>query len=150
MGQARVSSKDSRRYLGIGLTLTVTSMNPLSDGWTMQDVEAVIARDLPEELRHVPVAVSMDPPDCSWSESICLRLAEHQNFNVRGNAVLALGHLARACGSLTLDRVLPIVSAALGDQDEYVRGQAYNAASDIYVYLGVIVPGYSPVSRESG
>jgi hypothetical protein len=116
-------------------------VGPFNDGWTIEDVEKVVARGVPQELLYVPIVVSMDPPDCSWSESICLSLATHKDFNVRGNAVLGLGHLARTCRRLDLTRALPAVAAALKDEDAYVRGHAHDAAADIKHYLGVVVPG---------
>ena len=117
-------------------------MGPFKDGWTIEDVEAVIARGIPEGLLYVPVVVSIDPPDCAWAQEICLALSSHEHFNVRGNAVLGFGHLARTCGKLDLDRVLPIVSTALKDENKYVRGHAIDTASDIKQYLGVEVPGH--------
>lgn len=86
----------------------------------MADVETVLARGAPDELLHVPVAVSLDPPDCAWAQDVCLRLAAHPHFNVRGNAVLGFGHLARTCGVLDEARVRPLVEAALRDPHEYV------------------------------
>ena len=116
-------------------------MGPFKDGWTIEDVENVIARGLPDELLYVPIVISMDPPDCSWSESICLSLVSHQDFNVRGNAVLGLGHLARTCRRLDLARAIAAVAAALKDENPHVRGQAHDAAGDIKHYLGALVPG---------
>lgn len=68
-------------------------------------------------------------------------LTSHEHFNVRGNAILGLGHLARTCGHLDLAAVVPVISAALGDRHEYVRGHAADAAADLLHYLGVHVPG---------
>jgi len=118
-------------------------MGPFRDGWTEQDVESVIARGIPDELLYVPIVITMDPPDCDWSEAICLSLAQHPHFNVRGNAVLGFGHLARTCRQLNLTAVIPIIAAALRDEHEYVRGHAEDAAGDLMHYLGVHVPGYA-------
>ena len=116
-------------------------MGPFQGGWTKQDVESVIARGLSDELLYVPIVITMHPSDCAWSERICLSLASHEHFNVRGNAILGFGHLARTCGRLNLAAVVPIISAALGDSHEYVRGHAVDAASDLLHYLGAHVPG---------
>jgi len=67
-------------------------MGPFQDGWTEQDVEAVIARGLPDEPLYVPIAITMGPLDCAWSERICMALASHGYFNVRGNAVFGFGN----------------------------------------------------------
>lgn len=118
-------------------------MGPFRDGWTEQDVEAVIARGLPDEILYVPIVITMDPPDLDWSEAICLALARHPHFNVRGNAVLGFGHLARTCRRLNVAAVVPVIAAALRDEHEYVRGHAEDAAGDLMHYLGVQVPGYA-------
>jgi hypothetical protein len=100
------------------------------------DVEAAIARDVPDELLHVPVAVSLNPPDCAWAQDVCVRLASHPHPNVRGNAVLGFGHLARLCGALDEAVVRPLLEAALDDAEGYVRGQAVAAAGDVAFFLG--------------
>lgn len=109
--------------------------NPFIDGWIEEDIEKAIRRNNPEELLHVPVCVSMNPPDCAWAEGICIKLSSHGHFNVRGNAVLGFGHLARVCGSLTLEAVKPILVSALEDESEYVRGQAIAAVDDIEHFM---------------
>lgn len=113
------------------------------DGWTEQDVEVVIARGVPAELLYVPIVISMDPPDCGWAEGICMMFARHPHSNVRGNAILGFGHLARTCGQLNLEAVASVVLAALQDEDEYVRGQAQSAADDLLHFLGARVPGHA-------
>src|SRR5690606_2353784 len=119
-------------------------MGPFRDGWTEQDVEAVVARGVPEELLYVPIVITMDPPDCAWAEAICLSLASHAHFNVRGNAILGFGHLARTCRRLDLAAVSPVVAAALQDEHEYVLGHAEDASGDILHYLEMHMPGYAP------
>ena len=122
-------------------------MGPFTDGWTEQDVEEVILRGDPEELLYVPIVVSMDPPDPDWSQQICLRLVVHDHWNVRGNAILGFGHLARTTGQLDKDRVLPLVTGALSDPSEYVRGHANDAADDIANYLGWTFPSIETDSQ---
>ncbi len=126
-------------------------MGPFSSGWTEADVEEVVARADPQELLYVPIVVGMNAPDCerSWVEDICLKLAEHADFNVRGNAILGLGHIARTCGELDLERIVPVIAAALNDSHEYVRSHANGAACDLELYLGVRVPGYDGEQTEA-
>ncbi|WP_408950985.1 hypothetical protein [Lysobacter sp. Hz 25] len=119
-------------------------MAPFRDGWTKQDIEAAVARGLPEELLYVPIVIGMDPPDCGWAEAICLSLVGHPDFNVRSNAVLGLGHLARTCRRLDLAAAVTAIAAGLHDENAHVRGQADNAADDLLHYLGVRVPGHVP------
>jgi hypothetical protein len=93
----------------------------------------------------------MNAADCerSWVESICFTLADHPDFNVRGNAILGLGHIARTCRELNLDRAVPVISRALGDPNPFVRSHADNAACDLQVYLGASVPGYNTERTEA-
>jgi hypothetical protein len=102
---------------------------------TRGDVESALVRNDPEELLVVSLSVALHSGDVDWAESVCLQLATHQHANVRGNAVLALGHLARLHGRLTL-AALPVVDAALQDSEPYVRGQANAAADDLEHFLG--------------
>jgi HEAT repeats len=111
-------------------------MNPLTEGWTERDVEAVIERNDPAELLYVPIVVSQYGPNCAWSESICLKLATHPDWNVRGNAILGFGHLARVCRVLDEQSVKPLIKAALKDPNDYVRRQAHAAVFDIKHSLG--------------
>lgn len=125
-------------------------MRPFSEGWTEADIEAAIARNNPDELLRVPIVVGMNAPDCDreWAEHICITLASHPNFNVRGNAILGFGHIARTCRALTTEQIIPLISRALTDPDDYVRSHADNAACDLQVYLGVLVPGYDTAKTE--
>lgn len=111
-------------------------MGPFVEGWTEADVEAALVRGDPLELLYVPVVVSLSPPDCAWAEAICVRLASHPHFNVRGNAMLGFGHLARVNGRLDESVVKPILQAALDDEHDYVRGQANAATDDVEFFLG--------------
>jgi len=117
-------------------------MGPFADGWTEAGVEVVLARGEPSELLFVPIVVGMSADQCEreWAEGICFQLARHPNFNVRGNAILGLGHIARTCRALNTEAALPLISQALADPHAYVRGHAVEAASDLLVYLNVRVP----------
>ncbi len=109
-------------------------------------IEAAIARDDPAELLHVPIAVSMGADDGAWAEEVCVRLATHPHPNVRGNAVLGFGHLARRFGMLDRAVVLPLVTAALADADDYVAGQADAAMDDLRHFLGWPRPAAAPAA----
>jgi hypothetical protein len=99
-------------------------------------VEAAIARNDPDELLTAVLSAALYGRDRQWAQSVCRRLASHDHSNVRGNAILGFGHLARIHGRLEPSVVLPIIEAALVDQDDYVRGQAVAAAEDVELYLG--------------
>lgn len=105
-------------------------MGPFKDGWTKEQVESVIRNDDPDEVLYVPVVVSLDPPDYEWSESICIQLADHTHFNIRGNAILGFGHLARIFGVASA-QARRLVGNALQDENQYVRDHADGARGDI-------------------
>lgn len=116
-------------------------MGPFSQGWTEADVEAVIAKGDPSELLYVPIVIGMNAADCdrSWAENICYSLANHEDSNVRGNAILGLAHIARTCRCIDSARAIPVVKAALADESKFVRGHAVAAAEDFQTYLGIVV-----------
>lgn len=105
------------------------------EGLTPDEVEAAIARNSFEELLYVPIAVSVHSSDFDWAQAICVKLSGHEDFNVRGNAVLGFGHLARRFGKLEKDIVKPIIESAMLDPHEYVRTHANDAADDIRHFL---------------
>lgn len=90
-------------------------------------MEVALGRDDPDEL-HVAVSSGA----LKWDEAgtLCLRLAERADPNVRGNAVLDLGHLARRFGHLSAAAV-SVVETARSDGSTYVRGQAEAAPDDV-------------------
>jgi hypothetical protein len=98
--------------------------------------EAAILRDDPAELLYVPVAASLYSENMEWAQGVCLRLAAHPHFNVRGNAILGIAHLARRFGQLDRARVEPILRSAQLDPDPYVTGHAYDAIDDVRHFLG--------------
>jgi hypothetical protein len=69
------------------------------------------------------------------AENICVRLTSHPHPQVRANAILGFGHLARTRGRLNKDVVKPIIEAGLRDNAKEVRGHAASAADDVYCYL---------------
>jgi len=123
-------------------------MGPFKEGWTEGDVDVVLARGDPDELLYVPIVLGMNAPDFerAWVERICFQLAEHPHFNVRGNAILGLAHIARTCRELNTAVAVPLISKALTDPHEYVRAHASDAAADLLHFLKVAVP--SPASPE--
>ena len=101
-----------------------------------ESAEAAIVRDDPAELLYVPIAVSLYSDDLDWAQRLCVRLAAHPHFNVRGNAILGFAHLARRFGRLDRAAVEPLVLNALADSDAYVRGHADAAVDDLRQFLG--------------
>jgi hypothetical protein len=100
-----------------------------------QAVEQALRDDVPEVLWRVVIAVSMHDDNWRYAQDLCIRLAAHAHFNVRGNAVLGFGHIARVHGQLDQALVQPIIQAALHDPSDYIRGQAVSAVDDTEFFL---------------
>lgn len=111
----------------------------VAQDWTTEGIKRALNRDKVEELIRIPITITMNPADCDWALSVCIRLATHQNPSVRGNAVLGFGHLARTCPVLDLSSTAPFVSAALDDTQAYVRGHAEIAREDIEQFRSVVL-----------
>jgi hypothetical protein len=98
-------------------------------------VEAALERDDPGELQDLVLRVALDAEEREWAEWCCAQLARHRSAQVRGNALLGFGHLARRWGRLDPHRVKRLVQIGLFDRNEYVRGQAESAADDLHTFL---------------
>ena len=98
-------------------------------------IDQAISRNEPDELSRAVLSAALYADDWQWAESVCVRLSGHENANVRGNAVLGFGHIARINRNLTESRVRPLIEDALRDEDAYVRGHADSAADDVELFL---------------
>ena len=81
------------------------------------------------------LSVALYSDDYQYAESFCFKLSNHKHFNVRGNAILGFGHIARIHGKLNKNKIKPIIKNALRDENEFVRGQADNAMDDTKHFL---------------
>ena len=97
--------------------------------------EAALERDVPIELQQSILDVTLECEDREWAECCCAQLARHRNANVRGNALLGLGHLARRFGRLDRNRVKRLIEVGLYAHNEYVRERAESAADDLETFL---------------
>src|SRR5438270_9357166 len=98
--------------------------------WTRELIERALVEDDPEVLLHAVIAASMYDDDWRYAQDLCIRLSTHRHFNVRGNAVLGFGHVARVHGKLDQVLVLPILNSGLNDENDYIRSQAEAAKED--------------------
>lgn len=104
---------------------------------TPEAIEDIRALGPIKDLRVLPIALSMDPPDGVDVEQICIDLIGHPDAWVRGNAAVGLGHLARVLRRLNHDgRIKRDLDALLHDEEPIVSGRAADAISDIRNFLG--------------
>jgi HEAT repeat protein len=103
--------------------------------WTPEQVELALRQGRREDLERAALAAALHGGAPAWAQDVCVRLSEHPEPSVRGNAVLALGHLARLHRRLDQAAVVPVILRALADSALYVRGQAEAAADDIEHFM---------------
>lgn len=105
----------------------------------MTEDDAALARNDPEELWQLAIAIALNPPEDTHpghAERVLRTLATHAHPNVRGNAILGFGHLARTAGIIWKPKdVRAFVEAGLADENDYVSGQAEAAADDLRHFL---------------
>lgn len=68
---------------------------------TSVEVEAAIIENKPIELSIAVLSATLYADSAEWAQGVCERLAAHPNENVRGNAILGFGQIARINGKLT-------------------------------------------------
>lgn len=112
--------------------LVYAPIQALSDN----EVRAAVERNVAAELLIAVLSVALHSRDRQFAQDVCVKLATHGHFNVRGNALLGLGNIARIDGRLDEMIVAPLITAGLQDRHEYVRGQAESAKDDIEEFLG--------------
>jgi hypothetical protein len=98
---------------------------------SQDEAEAALLRNAPKELARVVLSVGMHAESLPWAEDYCASLGVHADEQVRGNAVMALGHLARRFGGLDEHKVKPVVRRALKDKSAFVRAQVIAALEDM-------------------
>jgi hypothetical protein len=110
--------------------------------FTERDVTEALRRNDPDELRLVPITVALLSMDPSLAARSCLRFVQHNDPLVRGNALLALGHVARRFRTLDEAAVKPLLEAALHDQEGAVRECAQSASDEIHQFLHWTIAGH--------
>lgn len=89
-------------------------------------------------LPSMIIATALYEEDFEFARMACVRLSEHEDESIRGNAVLGFGHLARLFAELG-DQEIAIVKRSLNDPSDYVRQKAHSAADDLKQFLGIDV-----------
>lgn len=109
---------------------------------TKEQVQFVLQNGDSSEISKLAVSVSMFESDRLFAEELCVRLAGHDDPQIRGNAILGLGHIATRFRLLANEQCKAIIEAALKDDSEYVRGQAWAAADDVTHFLDWRLEGF--------
>jgi len=110
--------------------------------FSIDDVEAALRRNSPDELPMVPIILALSSSDHALAVSVCVRLAPHPDPNVRGNAIMSLGHIARRFRALDETLIKPLIELALQDKNDQVRSLAKAAADEIHQFLHWTISGH--------
>jgi hypothetical protein len=112
----------------------------------LKDVERLIRENNPLELLHVPIFLSFNPgfvekfgKDQDWIEKICMQLSNHENYQVRSNALLGFSHIARNYGCIKNSCIFDIVKSAFNDTNEHVRRRSLLVAEDFQDFLSISI-----------
>ncbi len=103
--------------------------------YSKEDIEKALADNNANELLLMVLSVALYSDDFEYAENFCIQLSNHEHFNVRGNAIQALGHIARIHGKLNENKIKPIIEKALKDKNKVVRGNAIDAKDDTKQFL---------------
>lgn len=103
--------------------------------FTKIEMEKAISENDVEKLKYVPLFASMYYEDRDFAVKVCIELASHPDFNVRGLAIESFGHIARIDKKLDKETVKPLIEQALLDESEFVRMKVDDAMDDIKHFL---------------
>jgi len=105
---------------------------------SVEEAEKALRLNRPDDLKRAVIGIALNSKDRLFAEQYCSRLAGHEDEQVRGNAVLGLGHIARRFGELSSE-IKALIEKGLSDSSPYVRGQSCAAADDVGHFLGWVV-----------
>ena len=100
-----------------------------------EEAEQLLLSGVSGDVERALLAVALHESDLGFASGVVFAGAQSTDAAVRGTALLCIGHLARLHGILPEQPTLRLVQAGLKDDDEYVRGQAENAADDLLVFV---------------
>ena len=98
-------------------------------------IAEILATGSIAELEILSLSIGEDCPDWKYAQDVCLQLTEHPAGNVRANACLGLGYIARNHRKLEKHLVKPVLLRELRAQTEW-QVKIADAISDINFFLG--------------
>lgn len=81
-----------------------------------QEIKEILERQEVEELKYLSFSVGLYHHNWKFAQDICFQLAQHENPNVRVNAIFGLAHVARTKGHLDKKLVKPLILKELRDK----------------------------------
>jgi hypothetical protein len=99
------------------------------------DLEKLVESGNENAIVEALLSAAYYDPDWRWVQGLCLRFLDHADRNVRWNAAICLGHIARIHRNLDLELVLPKLLALKGDPS--IASSVEEALEDIRFFLRV-------------
>ena len=112
---------------------------------TADEIDALVQANAIERLSEALIGLTLASSAIDDAYGVVTRsdIVNHHHPGVRGAAVLCLGHLARLHRHIPAEPTVTIVERALKDPDEWVRGQAITAASDLRQFVPDVAKRFS-------
>jgi len=120
---------------------------PVPD-FTDEEINIAILKDDVESLKFIAFAVGYHGKDWKYAQDICIRLSDHHNKTVRGNAMLGLFYVALFQNKLDKRLVKPILLRALRDSEDEVRERAQDAIVQINRSMKWRIADYQKSGKE--
>jgi hypothetical protein len=108
---------------------------------TEKEVLRAIEEDDIERLTMICIDLGFNHENWRFIQDISVRLTEHPNANVRGNAFFGLEYAARFRGKVEKNIVKPVLLRGIKDEDPEVAGKAQDAINNINHLMGWNIGG---------
>lgn len=99
-----------------------------------EDIKRILREEKTKELILLPLSLGEYHRDWKYAQDICIKLSNHENAEVRANAVLGLAYIARNHMILEKHLVKPIILKELRENTEY-NWRIIDAIQDINIFL---------------
>jgi hypothetical protein len=103
--------------------------------YTRDEIDEAFVEDDRDVLLFAGISCATHDADWKYTQDLCIRLYEHPNKTIRGNAVLGLATVALYRGTLDRETVEPVLLRALRDAEMEVRLRAEDAIREINTTL---------------
>jgi hypothetical protein len=100
-----------------------------------EDIFTLIHSNDTKQVVDGLLALTLNVDDFELKQKINIAYSTHENENIRGIAVLCLGHMARIHRKADKKLVYPVIQRALQDGSAFVRGHADSALDDTIFFV---------------
>jgi len=98
-----------------------------------KEAETCLVSGSIEDICRALISLAHHDPDWQWVQQKCFEFIRHRDKEIRANAALCLGHLARIHRKLDKQRAISTLRKMLSDPE--LAGRAQDVLDDIEMYL---------------